>query len=151
MAFMLKKKRYKFQVELQLDELNAVTFPNAVLFSKIRLLDGGNFCEISSRSVENVGKWFFCCCGLLAKLFFHFGSLGPQPLGIVSIGQNGGLSFHILPHLERPIPKTEHFSESKSELYCCLIYVSRTLIRLFATVGIYAAAVYESKEQSSRW
>ena len=54
MAFMLKKKRYKFQVELQLDELNAVTFPNAVLFSKIRLLDGGNFCEISSRSVENV-------------------------------------------------------------------------------------------------
>jgi len=49
MAFMLKKKRYKFQVELQLEELNAVTFPNAVLFAKIRLLDGGNFCEITSR------------------------------------------------------------------------------------------------------
>jgi len=49
MAFMLKKKRYKFSVELQLEELNAVTFPNAVLFAKIRLLDGGNFCEISSR------------------------------------------------------------------------------------------------------
>lgn len=46
---MLKKKRYKFQVELQLEELNAVTFPNAVLFAKIRLLDGGNFCEITSR------------------------------------------------------------------------------------------------------
>lgn len=49
MAFMLKKKRYKFQVELFLEELNAVTFPSAVLFAKLRLLDGGNFCEISSR------------------------------------------------------------------------------------------------------
>ncbi len=46
---MLKKKRYKFQVELFLEELNAVTFPSAVLFAKLRLLDGGNFCEISSR------------------------------------------------------------------------------------------------------
>ena len=54
MAFMLKKKRYKFQVEFQLDELNAVTFPNAVLFSKIRLLDGGNFCQVSSRLVGSL-------------------------------------------------------------------------------------------------
>ncbi|XP_046636985.1 protein FAM102A-like isoform X2 [Daphnia pulicaria] len=49
MTFMLKKKRYKFHVELFLQELNAVTFPSAVLFAKLRLLDGGNFCEMSSR------------------------------------------------------------------------------------------------------
>ncbi len=52
MAFMLKKKRYKFQVEFILEELNAVTFPSAVLFAKLRLLDGGNFSEISSRLVH---------------------------------------------------------------------------------------------------
>jgi hypothetical protein len=46
---MLKKKRYKFHVELFLQELTAVTFPSAVLFAKLRLLDGGNFCEMSSR------------------------------------------------------------------------------------------------------
>jgi len=56
---MLKKKRYKFQVELQLEELNAVTFPNAVLFAKIRLLDGGNFCEITSREevLQHTVRW----------------------------------------------------------------------------------------------
>lgn len=61
MAFMLKKKRYKFQVELFLEELNAVTFPSAVLFAKLRLLDGGNFCEISSRYKASL------ICFLLSK------------------------------------------------------------------------------------
>ncbi|KAK4019712.1 hypothetical protein OUZ56_001723 [Daphnia magna] len=67
MAFMLKKKRYKFQVELFLEELNAVTFPSAVLFAKLRLLDGGNFCEISSReevqqhTVRWAAKFPFVC------------------------------------------------------------------------------------------
>jgi len=56
---MLKKKRYKFQVQLQLEELNAVTFPHAVLFAKIRLLDGGNFCEITSREevLQHTVRW----------------------------------------------------------------------------------------------
>lgn len=49
MAFMMKKKKYKFQVELCLEELAAVPFVNAVLFAKVRLLDGGNFSEISTR------------------------------------------------------------------------------------------------------
>ncbi|XP_069695368.1 early estrogen-induced gene 1 protein isoform X5 [Periplaneta americana] len=49
MAFMMKKKKYKFQVELCLEELTAVPFVNAVLFAKVRLLDGGNFSEISTR------------------------------------------------------------------------------------------------------
>lgn len=49
MAFMMKKKKYKFQVELCLEELAAVPFVNAVLFAKVRLLDGGNFSVISAR------------------------------------------------------------------------------------------------------
>lgn len=49
MAFMMKKKKYKFQVSLLLEELTAVPFVSAVLFAKVRLLDGGNFSETSSR------------------------------------------------------------------------------------------------------
>lgn len=49
MAFMMKKKKYKFTVELHLEELVEVPFLNAVLFAKIRLLDGGSFQEYSNR------------------------------------------------------------------------------------------------------
>lgn len=49
MAFMMKKKKYKFTVELHLEELVEVPFLNAVLFAKIRLLDGGSFQEHSNR------------------------------------------------------------------------------------------------------
>lgn len=48
MAFMMKKKRYKFNVDLSLEEMVEVPFLNAVLFAKLRLLDGG-FQEISKR------------------------------------------------------------------------------------------------------
>uniref|UniRef100_A0A182WHK7 Uncharacterized protein n=1 Tax=Anopheles minimus TaxID=112268 RepID=A0A182WHK7_9DIPT len=48
MAFMMKKKKYKFSVELHLEELVEVPFLNAVLFAKIRLLDGGSFQEHSN-------------------------------------------------------------------------------------------------------
>lgn len=48
MAFMMKKKKYKFEVDLNLEEMIEVPFINAVLFAKIRLLDGG-FQEISNR------------------------------------------------------------------------------------------------------
>lgn len=51
MAFMMKKKKYKFTVDLHLEELVEVPFLNAVLFAKIRLLDGGSFQEHSNRSV----------------------------------------------------------------------------------------------------
>jgi len=57
MAFMMKKKKYKFQVELCLEELAAVPFVSAVLFAKVRLLDGGNFSEISTRYDD--GRLFF--------------------------------------------------------------------------------------------
>lgn len=51
MAFMMKKKKYKFNVDLHLEELVEVPFLNVVLFAKIRLLDGGSFQEISNRWV----------------------------------------------------------------------------------------------------
>ncbi|XP_016940058.3 serine-rich adhesin for platelets isoform X4 [Drosophila suzukii] len=49
MAFMMKKKKYKFNVEVQLQDLVEVALVNEVLFAKIRLLDGGSFQEYSSR------------------------------------------------------------------------------------------------------
>lgn len=49
MAFMMKKKKYKFSVEVNLEELTAVPFVNAVLFAKLRLLDGGSFVDHSTR------------------------------------------------------------------------------------------------------
>uniref|UniRef100_A0A4W5LWX7 Uncharacterized protein n=1 Tax=Hucho hucho TaxID=62062 RepID=A0A4W5LWX7_9TELE len=49
MAFLMKKKRFKFQIHFTLDELTAVPFVNGVLFCKIRLLDGGDFAVSSSR------------------------------------------------------------------------------------------------------
>ncbi|XP_044728172.1 uncharacterized protein LOC123291816 isoform X2 [Chrysoperla carnea] len=59
MAFMMKKKKYKFQVEVSLDELVEVPFVSAVLFAKVRLLDGGNFQEISTREEvkDHKVKW----------------------------------------------------------------------------------------------
>lgn len=51
MAFMTKKKRYKFGVQCCLEELTEVPFVSAVLFAKVRLLDGGNFQDHSSRYV----------------------------------------------------------------------------------------------------
>ncbi|XP_069497971.1 EEIG family member 2 isoform X2 [Ambystoma mexicanum] len=52
MAFMMmKKKKFKFRVDFQLDELSSVPFVNGILFCKIRLLDGGSFNVESSREV----------------------------------------------------------------------------------------------------
>ena len=49
MAFIIKKKRYKFQVDLTLNELTEVTFGKAILFAKVRQLDGGSFEQSSKR------------------------------------------------------------------------------------------------------
>lgn len=49
MAFMMKKKKYRFNVEVQLHDLDNVTWINEVIFAKIRLLDGGSFQEYCSR------------------------------------------------------------------------------------------------------
>ncbi|KAK2822312.1 hypothetical protein Q5P01_022377 [Channa striata] len=49
MSFILmKKKRFKFRVDFDLEDLSSIPFVNGVLFCKVRLLDGG-FAEESSR------------------------------------------------------------------------------------------------------
>uniref|UniRef100_A0A3B4UTW0 Family with sequence similarity 102 member Bb n=1 Tax=Seriola dumerili TaxID=41447 RepID=A0A3B4UTW0_SERDU len=55
---MMKKKKFKFKVDFQLDELSSVPFVNGVLFCKVRLLDGG-FSEESSREPvqANCVRW----------------------------------------------------------------------------------------------
>ncbi|XP_076343036.1 early estrogen-induced gene 1 protein-like isoform X2 [Tachypleus tridentatus] len=67
MSFMLKKKKYKFQVDLILEDLTAVPFVNGILFAKVHLLDGGSFSELSSREevkghcVKWGTRFRFCC------------------------------------------------------------------------------------------
>ncbi|XP_049585547.1 EEIG family member 2 isoform X2 [Syngnathus scovelli] len=55
---MMKKKKFKFKVDFELDELSSVPFVNGVLFCKVRLLDGG-FSEESSREAvqANSVRW----------------------------------------------------------------------------------------------
>jgi hypothetical protein len=48
----LKKKRYKFQVDLCLEELSEVSYSRGVMFAKIRQLDGGSFTDVSKRRVK---------------------------------------------------------------------------------------------------
>uniref|UniRef100_UPI00398E401E early estrogen-induced gene 1 protein-like n=1 Tax=Pristiophorus japonicus TaxID=55135 RepID=UPI00398E401E len=59
MAFLQKKKKFKFLVSLTLEELSAVPFVNGILFCKIRLLHGGTFTDHSSREEvqENCVHW----------------------------------------------------------------------------------------------
>lgn len=49
MSFMIKKKRFKFQLNFEVEELASVPFVNGVLFAKVRLLDGGSFTEQTTR------------------------------------------------------------------------------------------------------
>ncbi|XP_026109435.1 protein FAM102B-like [Carassius auratus] len=59
MAFiMMKKKRFKFKVDVELEELSSVPYVNGVLFCKVRLTDGG-FSDESSREpvLVNCVKW----------------------------------------------------------------------------------------------
>lgn len=74
MSFMIKKKKYKFQVDLLLEELSSVTFVNGILFTKVRLLDGGNFMEMSPKEEvkENCVKWgarFSFSCKMTANAY----------------------------------------------------------------------------------
>ncbi|XP_059149903.1 early estrogen-induced gene 1 protein-like isoform X6 [Physella acuta] len=51
--FMSKKKKFKFQVQLGLEELASVPFVTGVLFAKVRLNEGGSFTDLSSREEVN--------------------------------------------------------------------------------------------------
>ncbi|XP_062904173.1 early estrogen-induced gene 1 protein-like isoform X1 [Mobula hypostoma] len=59
MAFLTKRKRFKFLVRLTVVNLSAVPFVNGILFCKIRLLQGGGFSELTSREEvqENSVHW----------------------------------------------------------------------------------------------
>ncbi|XP_054420712.1 EEIG family member 2 isoform X2 [Pteronotus mesoamericanus] len=64
---MMKKKKFKFKVDFQLEELSSVPFVNGVLFCKMRLLDGGSFTAESPREVVQANcvhwrkKFSFMC------------------------------------------------------------------------------------------
>ncbi|XP_063973246.1 EEIG family member 2 isoform X2 [Diachasmimorpha longicaudata] len=100
MAFMMKKKKYKFSVEVGLEELTAVPFVSAVLFAKLRLLDGGSFVDHSTREevVEHTVRWnakFEFLCKMSANA--STGILDPCILRIsVRKELKGGRSFQKL-------------------------------------------------------
>ncbi|XP_046562107.1 protein FAM102B-like isoform X1 [Haliotis rubra] len=71
-SFMSKKKKYKFQVTLVVEELSSMTFPNGIFFAKVRLHEGGNFLDHSSRETvrNNSVKWnskFPFTCKMMAN------------------------------------------------------------------------------------
>ncbi|XP_048505739.1 protein FAM102B isoform X2 [Athalia rosae] len=100
MAFMMKKKKYKFSVEVGLEELTAVPFVSAVLFAKLRLLDGGSFVDHSTREEvqEHTVQWnakFEFLCKMSANA--STGVLDPCILRIsVRKEVKGGRSFQKL-------------------------------------------------------
>ncbi|KAL4689971.1 hypothetical protein H8959_012762 [Pygathrix nigripes] len=94
MAFLMKKKKFKFQTTFTLEELTAVPFVNGVLFCKVRLLDGGDFVSLSSREEvqENCVRWrkrFTFVCKMSANP--ATGLLDPLCLPRVCAQDLGGL------------------------------------------------------------
>ncbi|XP_072015458.1 EEIG family member 2-like [Amphiura filiformis] len=67
MSLMMKKKKFKFNVNFELVELSSIPFVNGVLFGKVRLLDGGKFeqqaprQEVSDHAVHWKSKFQFNC------------------------------------------------------------------------------------------
>ncbi|CAI2357149.1 unnamed protein product [Caenorhabditis sp. 36 PRJEB53466] len=66
MAF-IKRKTVKFSVDLQVCHLSDVPLVNAIVFSKMRLLDGGSFeeaterVEVKNHSASFHTRFVFCC------------------------------------------------------------------------------------------
>jgi hypothetical protein len=122
MAFMMKKKKYKFQVELCLMELLAVPFVNGVLFAKVRLLDGGNFRGISTREEvkDHAVRWgakFEFVCKMSANA--STGELDPCVLRVsVRKELKGGRSFQKLGFADRNLAE---FAGSGQTTRRCLL------------------------------
>ncbi|XP_032872166.1 protein FAM102A-like [Amblyraja radiata] len=59
MAFLSKKKKFKFLVRLTVVDLSAVPFVNGIIFCKLRLMQGGVFEELTSREevLDNCVQW----------------------------------------------------------------------------------------------
>ncbi|XP_051557594.1 protein FAM102B-like [Myxocyprinus asiaticus] len=117
---LMKKKRFKFKVDAELEELSSVPFVNGVLFCKVRLTDGG-FSEESSREpvLANCVKWrkrlsFLCkmsanaATGILDPCVFRvsvrkelkggktFAKLGFADLNLAEFAGSGSTTRHCL-------------------------------------------------------
>lgn len=122
MAFLIRKKKFKFQVHFTLEELTAVPFVNGMLFCKIRLLDGGDFVISSSRQEvqENCVCWrkkFSFVCKMSANP--TTGVLDPC-ICRVSVRKElkGGKSFSKLGFADLNMAE---FAGSGSTVRCCIL------------------------------
>ncbi|XP_055516145.1 early estrogen-induced gene 1 protein-like isoform X1 [Leucoraja erinacea] len=122
MAFIMKKKKFKFQTSFSLEELAAVPFVNGVLFCKIRLLDGGDFTQLSSRVEvqQNCVRWkkkFSFICKMSANP--ATGVLDPC-ICRVSVRKElkGGKTFSKLGFADLNLAE---FAGSGSTARCCLL------------------------------
>ncbi|KAK0135304.1 Protein FAM102A [Merluccius polli] len=121
MAFFVKKKKFKFQTHLTLEELTAVPFVNGVLFCKLRLLDG-DFAATSSREEvqENCVRWrkrFSFVCKMNANP--HTGVLDAS-ICRVSVRKElkGGKAYTKLGFTDLNMAE---FAGSGSAVRCCLL------------------------------
>ncbi|CAG5918668.1 unnamed protein product [Menidia menidia] len=121
MAFFAKKKKFKFQTNLTLEELTAVPFVNGVLFCKLRLLDG-DFVATSSREEvqENCVHWrkrFTFVSKMSANP--HTGVLDPSVCRVsVRKELKGGKAFTKLGFTDLNMAE---FAGSGSTVRCCLL------------------------------
>ncbi|XP_061656358.1 protein FAM102A [Phyllopteryx taeniolatus] len=122
MSFLMKKKKFKFQVHFTLEELTAVPFVNGVLFCKIRLIDGGDFVIHSSREEvqQNCVRWgkkFCFVCKMSANPVT--GMLEPR-ICRVSVRKElkGGKAFSKLGFADLNIAE---FAGSGSTVRCCIL------------------------------
>ncbi|KAF1377195.1 hypothetical protein PFLUV_G00198090 [Perca fluviatilis] len=122
MSFLIKKKKFKFQVHFTLEELTAVPFVNGVLFCKIRLIDGGDFAVSSSREEvqQNCVRWrkkFSFVCKMIANPIT--GVLDPC-ICRVSVRKElkGGKAFSKLGFADLNIAE---FAGSGSAVRCCIL------------------------------
>ncbi|XP_005993321.1 protein FAM102A [Latimeria chalumnae] len=122
MAFLMKKKKFKFLITFTLEELSAVPFVNGVLFCKIRLLDGGDFLSQSSREEvqENCVRWrkkFSFVCKMSANP--STGVLDPCFCRVsVRKELKGGKTFSKLGFADLNLAE---FAGSGSTVRCCLL------------------------------
>ncbi|CAL8293893.1 protein FAM102A [Gadus morhua] len=121
MAFFVKKKKFKFQTQLTLEELTAVPFVNGVLFCKLRLLEG-EFVATSSRVEvqENCVRWrkrFSFVCKMNANP--HTGVLDPSVCRVsVRKELKGGKAYTKLGFTDLNMAE---FAGSGSAVRCCLL------------------------------
>ncbi|CAJ1071037.1 protein FAM102A [Xyrichtys novacula] len=122
MSFLMKKKKFKFQVSFTLEELTAVPFVNGVLFCKIRLMDGGDFSNLSSREEvqQNCVRWrkkFSFVCKMSANSIS--GVLDPCTCRVsVRKELKGGKTFSKLGFADLNMAE---FAGSGSTVRCCIL------------------------------